>query len=314
MKIDITEIKARVSLEDLLARDGHHLIPSSGHKKMLCPFHKEKSPSCCVYPDGKFYCFGCNASGDVINYVMKRDGLKFVDACAKLASRVVWEITPKPFLPPPSPREKPPLAGVDDMLERWTNETDFDDLDLFAFELGVSVDSLVKLHCAWAAPHNAWAFPMRDHTGRVVGIRLRDKSGKKWAVKGSKEGLFFGGGRYVEKRTKWCVEGPTDCAAGLTLDLDCVGRPSCQGAVNELVAFIESDRSREVVIISDNDAPGLAGSARLEQHLPCPYREIVLPCKDLREFLKLGGTRKLLESMASKQLSKQIIQYKLNTK
>ena len=300
MKIDITAIKARVSLEDLLARDGHHLIPSSGHKKMLCPFHKEKSPSCCVYPDGHFYCFGCNASGDVIHYVMKRDGLKFVDACASLDGHARWDkFISKPFLPPPPRRETPPLAGAAEMIARWKDATDFDDLDLFAFELGVSVNSLMDLDCVWAAPHNAWAFPMRDHEGDTVGIRLRDKAGKKWAVTGSKEGLFFW--RNVIGRTTWIVEGPTDTAAGITMNLNVVGRPSCQGAVKSLVALVGYG-VKEVVIISDNDGPGLSGSARLEQHLPCPYREIVLPCKDLREFLKLGGTRQLLESMAAKQL------------
>lgn len=108
--------------------------------------------------------------------------------------------------------------------------------------------------------------------------------------------------RFVKGRTTFISEGPTDVCAGLTLDLNIVGRPSCQGAIKELVALVECQGFKEVIIISDNDAPGLAGSDRLEQHLPCPYRELVLPCKDLREFLKLGGTKQLLESMAAKQI------------
>lgn len=34
--------------------------------RALCPFHPEKNPSLFIYPDGRFHCFGCNASGKVI--------------------------------------------------------------------------------------------------------------------------------------------------------------------------------------------------------------------------------------------------------
>lgn len=48
----------------------------------LCPFHKEKSPSFqAVNPDHNFYyCFGCHEKGDAIGFVMKTEGLDFVEA------------------------------------------------------------------------------------------------------------------------------------------------------------------------------------------------------------------------------------------
>ncbi len=49
----------------------------------LCPFHSEKTASLKVYQDS-FYCFGCGASGDVINLVQKLFGLKFGEAIKKL--------------------------------------------------------------------------------------------------------------------------------------------------------------------------------------------------------------------------------------
>lgn len=301
MKINTAEIKSKVSLIQLMERDGVKMHSVAGMRKCLCPFHNEKSPSCCVYPDEHFYCFGCHASGDVIGYVMLRDGLRFKEAIEKLSGHApTFMFNPREYVQFEPRRETPPLAGAFEMVLRWIAETDFDDLDLFAFELGVSADSLVKLECAWTKEHNAWAFPMRDSDGRAVGIRLRDKNGKKWAVKGSKEGLFFT--PMMHGRTAFIVEGPTDAAAGLTLDLQVIGRPSCQGGVKELVKLLERVNTKEVIIISDNDAPGLAGSERLQSHLTVPFRELVLPCKDLREFLKLGGTRQLLESMAAKQL------------
>ncbi len=37
-----------------------------------CPFHEDKTPSFTLYPDSnRFYCFGCNATGDVIAFTQK---------------------------------------------------------------------------------------------------------------------------------------------------------------------------------------------------------------------------------------------------
>lgn len=54
----------------------------------LCPFHNEKTPSFVVYPDTQsFYCFGCGAAGDVINFVRKYNNLGYVESVKQLASR-----------------------------------------------------------------------------------------------------------------------------------------------------------------------------------------------------------------------------------
>lgn len=54
----------------------------------LCPFHNEKSPSFVVYPETQsFYCFGCGAGGDVINFVKKINNIDYVEAVKLLATR-----------------------------------------------------------------------------------------------------------------------------------------------------------------------------------------------------------------------------------
>ena len=51
----------------------------------LCVFHEENSPSFCVYPDeNTYHCFGCQAHGDVIDFVMKTKGISFVGAVRSL--------------------------------------------------------------------------------------------------------------------------------------------------------------------------------------------------------------------------------------
>lgn len=52
----------------------------------LCPFHNEKTPSFTVNDEKGFYhCFGCQAHGDVISFVMETEGLPFADAVTQLA-------------------------------------------------------------------------------------------------------------------------------------------------------------------------------------------------------------------------------------
>ncbi len=54
----------------------------------LCPFHREKSPSFHVSQDKQlFHCFGCGASGNMVQFVQRIEGLDFVEALKLLAER-----------------------------------------------------------------------------------------------------------------------------------------------------------------------------------------------------------------------------------
>ncbi len=126
-----------------------------------------------------------------------------------------------------------------------------------AGQLGVSADSLRRLCVGWDG--ESWTFPMADATGRVVGIRRRLPSGRKLSGKGGREGLFVPAD-LSDSVELFIAEGPTDCAALLTLGLHAVGRPSCRGGVDQLVRFVRSSRPSSVVILADGDAPGHAGA------------------------------------------------------
>ncbi len=54
----------------------------------LCPFHNEKTPSFTVYPEtASYYCFGCGAGGEVINFIRNIENLDFTEAIKLLADR-----------------------------------------------------------------------------------------------------------------------------------------------------------------------------------------------------------------------------------
>ena len=53
-----------------------------------CPFHTEKTPSCHFYPQTQsFYCFGCGAGGDVVNFIRMIESLDYIEAVRFLAQR-----------------------------------------------------------------------------------------------------------------------------------------------------------------------------------------------------------------------------------
>ena len=57
-----------------------------------CPFHEDHNPSMKV--DDRFYCFGCHASGDVIDFTARLFGISLKDAAKKLAED--FGIDPRP--------------------------------------------------------------------------------------------------------------------------------------------------------------------------------------------------------------------------
>ncbi len=64
------------------------LKKSGANYQGLCPFHGEKTPSFSVNPARQFYhCFGCGASGDVIEFVMKYQSVDFPEALRILGGK-----------------------------------------------------------------------------------------------------------------------------------------------------------------------------------------------------------------------------------
>jgi DNA primase len=84
---DVARVKSTTDFVQIASE--HVALRKVGRRWVgLCPFHAEKSPSFSVNAEeGLYYCFGCQASGDVIKFVREVDHLDFVEAVERLASR-----------------------------------------------------------------------------------------------------------------------------------------------------------------------------------------------------------------------------------
>ena len=83
--VDIADLKARNPLGDAVEAAGVALRGKGRVRQGVCPFHKEVEGSFTVYSDSeKFWCFGCGAGGDVLDFVGRMGGLTLPEAIRRL--------------------------------------------------------------------------------------------------------------------------------------------------------------------------------------------------------------------------------------
>lgn len=84
----------RFNLEKLREVDFSRFIDtriteSSDKRRTICPFHEEQTASFFIYPNNSYYCFGCGVHGNAIDFVMKKLGYSFQEACSVLED--LWQ-------------------------------------------------------------------------------------------------------------------------------------------------------------------------------------------------------------------------------
>jgi len=83
----VEEVREKNDIVDVIS--GYVKLQRKGSSYFgLCPFHNEKSPSFSVSPDKQmYYCFGCQAGGNVFTFVMEYENYSFPEALKMLSDR-----------------------------------------------------------------------------------------------------------------------------------------------------------------------------------------------------------------------------------
>lgn len=109
--------KARsISAAEVARRAGLLLKQKGSREWCCCPLHKEKTPSCCFYPDGSWFCFGCGAGGDAISLYQQLYRVTAKDAARHLANGTYQTVTAQRKQ---TSRQDDFLAGHDDDGFTW---------------------------------------------------------------------------------------------------------------------------------------------------------------------------------------------------
>ncbi|HEX6853069.1 MAG TPA: DNA primase [Candidatus Polarisedimenticolaceae bacterium] len=122
--------------------------------KGLCPFHQEKTPSFSVDPDQQlFYCFGCQAGGDVFKFVQLYEKTDFPGSVEFLARRFGVKIPEQTDSPEDRLRRR--LIEMNDAAAAWFRERLLDPVDgregrAYLAKRGIDDATAERLDLGWA--------------------------------------------------------------------------------------------------------------------------------------------------------------------
>lgn len=320
---DIEQIKQRNPIEEVISRHGVVLLRKGARFAGRCPFHDDDYPSLVVYPQTRsFFCFGCGASGDVIDFVQRADGVGFRAALERLSNEASEPETKQGPAPTLSVDDRMILTAASVVYHETLLKTpaaikylesrgiglplarrcrlgfsDGRSLRQYLQRRRLSLRRATKMGLLWRDGGETMA-------GRLVIPELRGDqclwmSGR--ALDDGREPKYRGlslpkpllGYEHVRGRSRiFVTEGPFDYLTGVGWSL-----PICalQGTrvQAEKLGFLQ--RARTVLIVFDNDDPGRAAAAELSGRLGQRAHVVCLPegIKDLNDLGRASDGRAL---------------------
>lgn len=239
--IDAALVKERISLVELFTRDGHELRRAGSSYVCKSPFSQEKTPSCHVHEEERFFkCFSSGAGGDCFIYWQTTRGVGFAEAVLALAQIAGLTEGYVPALLPSKPAPKPIVELAPRLdgkhLETWLRAVEHLRLDYAAQEKIATARGFAPETIAWAVERGlmgsmpflgAWreAFVVErpDGDGQIpVGFHLRlapnspanetPKASWRFVPKGQGSWPFVIGNVRTAK-VIFCMEGQWDALA-----------------------------------------------------------------------------------------------------
>ncbi len=157
MAISESEIAQVRSSTDIVALISETVaLKKSGRRWTgLCPFHAEKTPSFSVNAEeGRYYCFGCRASGDQITFVREIQHLDFMDALRLLADRAGIELHDDANAGPARKERQDAMAAMEKAVawyhDRLLNAPDARPAREYLKSRGIAGDVARQFHLGWA--------------------------------------------------------------------------------------------------------------------------------------------------------------------
>ncbi|MBD1229563.1 CHC2 zinc finger domain-containing protein, partial [Xenorhabdus griffiniae] len=98
---ELQHLKSAVPLVAIIEQQGRQLFKRGKDMTVLCPFHEEKTPSMVITPSKNLYhCFGCDAGGSVLDWVMRTENLSLRHAAERLKAVLGHNPAVEPLVQP----------------------------------------------------------------------------------------------------------------------------------------------------------------------------------------------------------------------
>lgn len=114
---ELEQLKHDVSLLNVAQSQGRELKRQGKDVVTLCPFHREKTPSCVISPEKNLYhCFGCDAGGSVLDWLQHTERLTYPQTLVRLRELAGSASSSAAAVPVPSspPAVRQTLTDLDD--------------------------------------------------------------------------------------------------------------------------------------------------------------------------------------------------------
>jgi DNA primase catalytic core len=303
-KEEIERIKQAHDLRAVVEAYGVTLRKKGSNYVGLCPFHKEKAPSFTVNPKTNLYhCFGCDAGGDVIGFICKKEGVSFREAIEKLQGRKVDHKPVKKPKKSPAPESSINRAHLlnrvvafyhktfceDPRAREYMRTRGIADNAIFSdFTIGYSNGTLLntipdegdirealkEIGILNERGHEMFygcaIFPIFDENKDAVGLygrRIADGETAHFYLPGPRRGVFNFQAAKRSKSiilTESIIDALTLYNAGFRDVIPCYG---VNGFTQDMLDLLTRSQVKEVYICFDRDDAGKEGAAKIAGQL-----------------------------------------------
>jgi DNA primase len=156
MSTPTEEIKERLPIAEV-AGSYLKLEKAGRNYKARCPFHNEKTPSFFISPDrNTYFCFGCNAKGDIFTLVEHFEGVDFRGALESLAKRANVQLPQNPSFAKKDSKGEERLAQIieDTTVHFENNLNDDTAARTYLLERGLTKETIQEWRLGYAK--DAW--------------------------------------------------------------------------------------------------------------------------------------------------------------
>lgn len=264
----------------------------------LCPFHKEKTPSFTVTPNKQlFHCFGCQASGDVFDFVSRIEGLSNFNAAVTRVAEIIG-IDPSLEIPPAPKQAGPERLAQSKVVATYSYTDEHGELlyEVQRIEPGRNGKAKDFRQRRTHPIDGAWVWGITAGTYRKGAngdwYPTKEEAGPDDDELPEARRVLYRLPEVLRADTVYVVEGEKDVhtlvAGGL------VATTNSGGAAQKwLPQYTEALRGRRVIVIPDNDEPGQKRARMIERELKGKADVLVVEVpigKDVTDYIDAGNS------------------------